>query len=315
MNLRQLEYFVRVAELGSFSRAALVLDVAQPALSRQVRLLETDLRCALLQRTGRGVVLTEAGKRLAERATAILQLVQQARADLEESREEPAGRVVIGLPPSLGRILTLPLVAGFRARLSKARLVIVEGLSTHIVEWIATGRVDLALVHNPEAHSAIDIQPILDEPLCLIGPARYRPRRNGAAGPRTEAAVAFAQLGQYPLVIPDHTQTIRRLVEAQAALSGLTLRIDWEVSGVPAILDMVRAGHGYAVLSRGAVLASGMPRSFSVSPIEHPTLFSKLCLASSAHKPTTPLLRHATRMLRELAQHAAPQPQSHNRSR
>ena len=64
MNFKQLEYFVHVAELGSFSKAAIELDVAQPALSRQVRLLETDLRVTLLQRTGRGVLLTEAGKRL-----------------------------------------------------------------------------------------------------------------------------------------------------------------------------------------------------------------------------------------------------------
>lgn len=315
MNLKQLEYFVRVAELGSFSRAALVLDVAQPALSRQIRLLETDLRCTLLQRTGRGVVLTEAGKHLVERATAILHLVQQARADLEEGREEPAGRVVIGLPPSLGRILTLSLVAGFRASLAKARLVIVEGLSTHILEWIATGRVDLALVHNPEPQAAIDIQPILDEPLCLVGPARHRQRRGSRAAARTEQPVPFAELPQYPLVIPDHTQAIRRRVEAQAVLSAVTLRIDWEVSGIPAILDMVRAGYGYAVLSRGAVFATGAPEAFSVRPIEQPMLISKLCLASSAHKPTTPLLRHATRMLRELAQAAVRQPHSHISSR
>ena len=68
MNLRQLEYFVRVAELGSFSKAALILNIAQPALSRQVRLLETDLHVTLLTRTGRGVVLTEVGQRLPDRA-------------------------------------------------------------------------------------------------------------------------------------------------------------------------------------------------------------------------------------------------------
>ncbi len=310
MNLKQLEYFVRVAGLGSFSRAALVLDVAQPVLSRQLRLLETELRCALLRRTGRGVVLTEAGKLLVERATGILQLVQQARADLEERREEPTGRVVIGLPPSLGRMLTLSLVAGFRSSLAKARLVIVEGLSSYLLEWIATGRVDLALVHNPEPQTSIDIQPILEEPLCLVGPARYRRRSGSRAAARAELPVPFADLPQYSLVMTDHSQAIRRLVEAQAVLSGVALRIDWEVSGVPAILDMVRAGYGYAVLCRGAVFASGAPLAFSVRPIEQPTLINKLCLASPAHKPTTPLVRHATRMLRDLAQAAVSQPQT-----
>lgn len=302
MNLKQLEYFVRVAELGSFSRAAMILDVAQPALSRQVRLLETDLRCSLLKRTGRGVLLTEAGRRLFERSVGILQLVQQAREDLEGGREEPAGRVTIGLPPSLGRLLTLALVERFRDQLPKAHLVIVEGLTTHLTEWIATGRVDLALVHNPEAQPAIGIEPLLDEPLCLVGPARGRPRR---AGLRIEAPVAFAELARYPLVIPDHTQTIRRLVEAQAALSGLKLTIAWEVSGVPAILELVRAGYGHAVLGPGAVRASGAPQAFSIRPIGHPRLISKLCLAVSAHKPVTPLIRHAMRMLDELARRCA----------
>ena len=298
MNLKQLEYFVRIAEIGSFSRAAVILDVAQPALSRQVRLLETDLRCALLQRTGRGVVLTEAGRRLFERSVGILQLVQQAREDMEAGREEPAGRVTIGLPPSLGRLLTLPLAERFRDHLPKARLVIVEGLSNHLIEWIATGRVDLALAHNPEAQPAIEIQPLLDEPLCLISPARGRPRR---AGLRIEPAVAFTDLAHHPLVIPDHTQAIRRLVEAQAALSGLKIAIALEVSGVPAILALVRAGFGYAVLGAGAVRAAVEPQAFVIRPIERPQLLSKLCLAVSAHKPATPLIRHAMRMLDELA--------------
>lgn len=305
MNLKQLEYFVRVAELGSFSRAAMILDVAQPALSRQVRLLETDLRCSLLQRTGRGVILTEAGKRLFERSVGILQLVQQTREDMEAGRGEPSGRVVIGLPPSLGRMLTLPLVEGFRGRMPKAHLIIVEGLSTHIIEWIATGRVDLALVHNPQAQPAIEIRPILDEPLCLVSRARGRARHPAAL--QFEPPVVFADLPHHPLVIPDHTQTIRRLVEAQAALSGVKLTIAWEVSGVPAILDLVRAGYGHAVLSPGAVQASGEPQSFSIRPIEQPKLLSKLCLALSAHKPASALTRHAMRMLDDLARrHAGP---------
>ena len=109
MNLKQLDYFVHVAELGSFSKAALVLDIAQPALSRQVRALETDLHENLFLRNGRGVTLTDAGRRLFEHATAILQLVTHAREDLGASRGAPVGRVTVGLPPSMGRQLTLAL--------------------------------------------------------------------------------------------------------------------------------------------------------------------------------------------------------------
>src|SRR6476661_9282295 len=105
MDLRQLEYFVRVAELGSFTRAAIELDVAQPALSRQVRLLEVELRQTLLTRNGRGAVPTEAGKLLLAHGRGILHQVERARDELDRLRGGVAGRVALGLPNSLARVL------------------------------------------------------------------------------------------------------------------------------------------------------------------------------------------------------------------
>jgi LysR family transcriptional regulator, nitrogen assimilation regulatory protein len=254
MNLTQLRYFVRVAEMGSFSKAAIELDVAQPALSRQVRLLETDLHVTLLQRTGRGVLLTDAGKRLFDHAIGILQLVAHAREDLGATRDEATGRIVVGLPPSMGRMLTLPLVDAFKQHLPKARLAIVEGLSAHIVEWISTGRVDLGLVHNPDANPAIETMHVLDEPLCLVSAAKDPAR--GDSGRKPEP-LAFAELVKLPLVLPEHTHAIRKLLETQAALAGLKLNIAYEVSSVASILELVRSGHGHAVLAPSAIVASG----------------------------------------------------------
>ncbi len=294
MNLRQLEYFVHVAELGSFSKAALVLDIAQPALSRQVRALETELRDTLLLRDGRGVHLTEAGQRLFDHSVAILQLVARAREDMGASRDEPTGRIVVGLPPSMGRHLTLPLVDAFRSQLPRARLAIVEGLSAHITEWILTGRVDLGLLHNPEPAPALEVTPLLDEPLCLVQPAG--PRRRGAA----RRPLPMARLPEFPLIVPDRSHTIRRLLDTQAMLSGLRLDIAWEVASVPSIVDLVCAGYGNAVLSAGAVAASGRARELVARPLVEPQLASVLCLATSAHKRPTPLARHAAQILREL---------------
>ena len=101
MDLKQLEYFVHVAEMGSFTRAAAFLQVAQPALSRQVRTLEVELRQPLLDRNGRGVTLTEAGKRLLAHGRGILQQVERARQDLEDQRGAATGHLAVGLPPSL----------------------------------------------------------------------------------------------------------------------------------------------------------------------------------------------------------------------
>lgn len=297
MNLKQLEYFVHVAELGSFSKAALVLQIAQPALSRQVRALEMDLRETLLLRNGRGVALTEAGRRLFEHSVGILQRVAQAREDLGSQRDEPTGHVTIGLPPSIARQLTLPLIDGFRRELPRARLAIVEGLSTHVAEWISTGRVDVGLLHNPESLPSLEITPVLEEPLCLVEPANTA-QPSDAAHP---AVLPLRELGRYPLVMPERNQNIRRLLESQAVLAGVALNIAWEVSSVPSIIDLVCAGYGYGVLTASGVAASARAAELHVRPLVQPQLISVLCLAVSAHKRGTALTRHAQAMLRTLA--------------
>ena len=294
MNLKQLEYFVHVAELGSFSKAALILNIAQPALSRQVRLLETDLHVTLLTRNGRGVVLTEPGQRLFDHSVGILQLVARVTEEIEAARDVPAGRIVIGLPPSMGRRLTLPLVEAFRRSLPKARLAIVEGLSTHLTEWIATGRVDLGMILNPEPNPAIEVTPVFEEPLGLVG------AMPGKGKGKKPMPIALAEVVDYPLILPERTHALRKLLETQAALSGLKLNVTLEVSSVQSILDLVSAGHGFAVLSQTALAASGRPEAFSLRPLVKPSLTSTFFLAVSAHKPITPLGRQAFRLLQEL---------------
>lgn len=292
MNLKQLEYFVSVAELGSFSKAALALDIAQPALSRQVRALEVELRETLLLRNGRGVSLTEAGQRLFDHSVAILNQVSQAREDMGARRDEPVGGITIGLPPSIGRQLTLPLIDGFRRQLPKARLAIVEGLSSHIAEWLASGRIDLGLVYNPDNAAHLAIKPLLKEPLCLVSAATGR---DTARGP-----LPLKSLARYPLVVPERQHVIRRLLESQATLAGLALDIAWEVSSIAAIIDLVCAGYGHAVLNASAVVASGRADELIARPIIDPVLDSVLCLAVPAHRRATPLQRHAATLLTEL---------------
>ncbi|HYJ96711.1 MAG TPA: LysR family transcriptional regulator [Burkholderiaceae bacterium] len=292
MNLKHLESFVRVAELGSFSKAARVLDIAQPALSRQVRSLETDLRETLLLRNGRGVTLTDAGRRLFEHGVQILQRVSQAREDLGAQRDAAVGHVTIGLPPSIGRRLTLPLIESFREHLPRARLTIVEGLSANIAEWIGSGRADLGLLYNPDAQPALEITPLLQERLCLVEAVRGR---KGNRGP-----VPLRELGAFPLILPERHQAIRRLLQTQANLAGVKLHVAWEVSSVPAIIDLVCARVGYAVLNASAVDASGRGSELAVRPIVEPELPSVLFLAQSATKPATPLTRRVARLLTEL---------------
>lgn len=295
MDLKQLEYFVHVAEFGSFTSSSRFLRVAQPALSRQVRALEVELRQTLFQRNGRGVTLTEPGKRLLEHARGILQQVQRARHDLEQQRGAVSGRLVIGLPPSVSRTLTGPLVRAFRERFPGASFGIVEGLSDHLLEWLAVGRVDFALVYSGGAPASIDLQPLRVEPMYLVG---ARPERAGAGllGP----GVGLAQVAATELVIPPRPHSIRMLLDSALADAGLKARIALEIESVPTILDLVQHEGFHAVLTLNAIRRSGNEAGFQARPIGKPRLAATLRLATSVQRPGGPLMEQSIALVKAL---------------
>ncbi|HMO45975.1 MAG TPA: LysR substrate-binding domain-containing protein [Rubrivivax sp.] len=301
MDLKQLEYFVHVAEFGSFTLSSRFLRVAQPALSRQVRALEVELRQTLFVRNGRGVTPTEPGKRLLEHARGILQQVQRARHDLEQQRGAVTGQAVIGLPPSVSRTLTGPLVRAFRERFPGASFGVVEGLSDHLLEWLAVGRVDFALVYSGSAPSGIELEPLCIEPMYLVG---ARPARGGAR--LVGAAVSLGQVAQAELVIPPRPHSIRMLLDSSLADAGLQARIALEIESVPTILDLVQHEGFHAVLTLNAIRRSGNEASFQARPIGKPPLAATLRLATSAQRPGGPLLEQSIALVKMLvAEHWA----------
>ena len=298
MDLKQLEYFVRVAELGSFTKAALALDVAQPALSRQVRLLEVELRQNLLIRNGRCATPTDAGKLLLEHGRGILHQVERAREELGRVRGALAGRVAIGLPPSLARVITVPLTRAFRQQLPEARLSISEGLSATMQEWLHTGRLDIAVLYNATPAPDIEITPLLEEELLLV-----QPRPPGLAEEPPPPPVPLAEVAALPLVIPSRPNAIRMHVEAEMAAVGLRPTVALEIDGVSAILDLVADGVGAALLSQHAVVSSIRPSAYRMRPVE-PRLRTRVSLATSSQRPATLTQRAAldliTRVCAEL---------------
>ncbi|MBI2771272.1 MAG: LysR family transcriptional regulator [Burkholderiales bacterium] len=292
MDLKQLEYFVRVAELGSFTRASGVLDIAQPALSRQVRLLEVELRQNLLLRNGRGVTTTEAGKLLLEHGRGILHQLERAREDLGRVRGALAGRVAVGLPPSIAKIMTVPLTRAFRKRLPSAALSISEGLSMSMQESLLTGRLDIALLYNPTPSPQLETVPLLDEDLYLVSP------RSGKA---RVTAMTLKEVAALPLVIPSRPNAIRMVVETQMASIGCKPVISLEIDGIAAILDLVADGEGHAILPRYAVSTSAQPKLFQVRAITRPKLGSKLALATASGRTTTLTQQAMLQLIREVA--------------
>lgn len=294
MDLKQLEYFVHIAELGSFSRAASLLAVAQSALSRQIRALETELRQPLFTRTGRGVTLTEAGRRLLDHGRGILGQVERARLDIEHQRDAASGRLVIGLPPSVGRTLTGVLVRAFRERFPAATLSVVEGLSNYAMEWLAIGRVDCAVVYNVTPSPAVDLLPVLDEALYLV--SARPPDGGGLIG----EPVALAEVAERELVIPSRPHSIRMLLEAALAGEGRRAKVGLEIESVPAMLELVRDDALHAVLALNALKSSADEAAFRARPIVHPVLTTTLWIATSAQRARGALLERSTELLREL---------------
>ncbi len=297
MDFKQIAYFVQVAELGSFTRAASVLRVAQPALSRQVRALEVELRQGLFDRNGRGVTLTPAGVRLLAHGRGILQQVERARLDLEDQRGAASGLLSIGLPPSVSRTLTAPLVEAFRERFPRATLSVIEGLSTYTLDWLTQGRIDCAVVYNATPAAAIDLLPVLQEPLFLV--SARQPGGKTLRGP----VATLAQLAARELVIPSRPHAIRMRLETVLAEAGLKPKVGLEIESVPAILDLVRRHGLHAVLSLNAVQARGQDEAFTVRPVSlggRRRLSTSLWLATSAQRPRGPLLDQASEMLADL---------------
>ena len=314
MDFKQLMYFERVAELGSFTKASDALGVAQPALSRQVRALEVELHQTLLTRNGRGAALTEAGEVLLEHARGILYQVERAKQAVSDVRGTLSGRVVLGMPPSVARSLAIPLLRAFKAQLPHAQLRITEGLTRGMQAQLLDGVVDVALLYNatPTQAPGIDAELLCHEALVLVqadntaevaSEAASQPDRSGNG-----ASIDLRDVANLPLLIPSRPNALRMQLEAELMKLGLAPRIALEVDGVSAILDLVADGTGAAVLARHAVASSDKARAYKVRSIyvggrsAKPGLPMSVAVyvATSHNRPVTPTQQAAMVLLRSV---------------
>jgi LysR family nitrogen assimilation transcriptional regulator len=294
MELKQLDAFVRVAESGSFSRAALSMGMAQPLLSRQVRQLEVGLRQTLLRRNGRGVTLTDSGKVLLEHARGILHQVALAHEELAGSRHALAGRVSIGLPPSLSRFITVPLTKRFRQMLPEAQLTLTEGFSLPMIESVRAGQLDMGVLYNPAPAPDLELSVLRQDTLSLIS------RTDDLAPAKTR--VGPADLAKLPLILPSRPNAFRLLIESEMARLDLKPHIVLEIDGLNAILELVREGLGHAVLPTYTLGPTGQSQGLVSRRIDRPRLVGTLMLAHSAKRAVTPTHDAAQSILRSVLQ-------------
>ncbi|MCU4178893.1 LysR family transcriptional regulator [Bosea sp. BH3] len=292
MDLKQLKAFSTLAEFGSFSRSAGVLGVAQPVLSRQIKALEQELGVELFYRNGRGTVLTEAGKVLNQYAKEVVDTVGRAASEVTALRSSPRGTIVIGLPPSVGIVLTVPLVQHFREAFPLISLRVMEGFSGHVLEWLLTGKIDVAVLYNAPRTGSLRAEPLLTDELFLLGPPTGGPVPDGESIPAR-------LLSDIPLILPARPHGLRMLIDSMLGEAGIVPRIDIEVEAMPSTLGLVEKGVGYTILSYSTAHARVQEGRMRAWRIVEPGITRQLILATSSQRPTTPAMRSLVAMVRQ----------------
>lgn len=239
MDLRQLKYFVQIAESGNLSRAAEVLRVAQPSLSQQMKKLEEDLGVDLLLRHARGVTLTEFGNELYDHARRILREVERARGALRTQSLTPSGPVSAGLPTSACRGLSMPLLTAMAERQPNITLHIVEAMTSYLDDHVQAGRLDVALLYDHKAFEHVAWTEMMIEELMLFAPPDHPIVQAGS--------ISFRNLFELPLVLPGAPNVLRTVIEQFAARHDVVPSA-MACDSLPAIARMIRDRRALAVM-------------------------------------------------------------------
>jgi LysR family nitrogen assimilation transcriptional regulator len=279
MDTRRLYSFVKIVDAGSITRAADILHIAQPALSQQVSLLESQFKQQLLIRSKRGVAPTEAGRALYRHAQLILRQLEHAQAAVDVSGRAPAGSVSVGLAPySTGAALALPLLRAVRERYPDILLHINENFGGVISEAIMTGRMDMAFIYDAGPIRGVQFEPMRTEDLYLVAAPEAVPASTGGD-------VSIEELAGVGLLLPSRIHTIRQVVDAAFRHASLEPRVVGEIESVLTLVSAVSADLGATVLPWSAAQAILDVRKLVVRRIVDPAIEVKLSLCTSDHQP------------------------------
>ncbi|MBS1868566.1 MAG: LysR family transcriptional regulator [Actinobacteria bacterium] len=285
MTLQQLQHFLAAIEHGSFSAAADALHLAQPSLSEQVRRLEAELGTALFVRTGRRLVLTEAGRALRPEAERTVAAAARAAASVADVRELRGGTATLGIFGDAPPWLVGNVVAAFRRRHPDVRVRVVGVNSSEVAEAVSEGRIEAGIVLLPVDDAALDVRPVLRSQLLYASadPRRVRP------------PVTIERLAAGPLILPDARfgaadPTQRALLE-RAQRAGVRLEPHVEVEQPQTALELAARGVGDTVVSEALTLRrAGFPRALHVAPFDEP-IEEALAVISRRAAPLSPASR------------------------
>src|SRR5580693_4823544 len=287
MELRSLHYFVRIAELGSITRAASHLHVAQPALTRHVQRLEEELDVVLFTRANRGVRLTEAGQKLLEGAARILRDIERTGDEIRAQDAHPSGKIILGITPTLCPVLVPDLFARMRRDYPMIELKVIHAGMVRLEEFVIDGRVDIALLSELSRSRLVVSTRLAEEEMVLV----TRP------GARPSGVVEADELRATPLILGDG---LRAAMDALLAGLGIELTVDTELNDHETIRLMVQQGAGAAVLPLSSVSKECARGLLAAHRITETGIYRTLALGVRAGRNASPAREAAARTLRAM---------------
>ncbi len=294
MDLKQLRAFVTVAETGNVTRASTLLNLVQPAVSRQLRLLEEDVGIELFERGRHGMQLTPSGKTLLDYARRILNEVARAKAEIRPADRPVAGIVSIGLLASTSDLLATLLVAEVHRLYPDIRLRLTIGYAGHLQDWLEAGDLDAALVYGQKENAALHVKAVIEENLWVVAP--------GAARLTRRRPVPLARVARERFVLPAASRGLRALIEHAVAQAGLELKVAAETNSVNVQKELVMQGHGWTILPAVGVQRELEAGLLSAAPLAAPGLARTIVLAAPSSRQATAPVRCVVGVLMDCLQ-------------
>jgi DNA-binding transcriptional LysR family regulator len=292
MDLRKLELFALVAELGSLSKAAKAADMAQSLVSRNISLLEQEWGDRLFQRTGRGVVLSDFGRRVQPEVQLLLDQAERLQSAVKDAAGVPTGTVHVGILPSMSRMLVASLFEDMRNVAPAVRLHFTEGFSGSLDEQLLSGRLDLAVInrYGSSPDRGEDILGYVETYLV------------GSAGNPISAAktITFKELANLPLVLPAAPNGLRSILDQYARQKGVSLNVALEVDTLSAMKDVALTGVAFTILPLLAVRQEVSEGRLSATRIVNPGIRRTIALSITKQRPLSRAARITVARVRKL---------------
>ena len=288
-DFKRLGYFVQIAELGSLTRTAQRLRIAQPSLSRQMRILEEELGVTLFTRGHRGMQLTETGEVLRNRIAGPLRQIGHALYEVRSLPTETMGAVSFGMPPTFVSVLAPDVAARVAKESPGVSLHIVEGYSGHLLEWLKRGELDAAILYGPTP-AGVNATRLLEDELVLVGGASTLPESD---------TISFRELANIPLVLPSQTHGLRIAVESAAAKSRTQLTIAFQADSFQLMRELVEKGQLCTILPPSAVHRLTASGTLGCVRIVDPTPRRQIYLAMQSGAQSPRAVIEVERFLRE----------------